>query len=224
MAEEETPVETPVDDNIGDETPVDPSPAEETPSDEPSGEDDKTPDDKAPVPYSRFKESRDELREEREARERDKADFEDRFAKLEQKPDESDDWDDDAPMTRKELKEYETKKDEERKDKEMQEWFKGEHKRLEEAHDGSDGLPKYSQTKARDFIRENPKLAFLEPEDLYDKMNRDAIIDHKAEQKLKAQKGDKVEGAETPPKKPAPPKDFDDPKDHDAYIRDKYSS
>lgn len=51
--------------------------------------------------------------------------------------------------------------------------------KLEERHDGSDGLPKFDKAEYQDFIQRNPKYSNYDPEDVFEKMYSEEILDAK---------------------------------------------
>lgn len=194
----------------------------------PEGGGDKTPEAKPEreqmIPRERFDEVNSTLKEEREKREALEArmtDWESRQEEKNNAPDkDEEDIDPDAPVTKKELKAWE----EGLKDKQFQEQINNRHTELEKEIDGKDGRPAYKKSEIVSFVRKNPEKAAADPMDVYRLMHYDKLVDWKAEEKLKKQKGDNVEKPSPAPKKPDSPKDFKNSKSHDDYVRDKYRS
>lgn len=188
MGEPILPDEVPVDDNQGDDpTPPAPS-ADEVP---------KEPD---PVPYSRFKEVNDAKADKEAEIERMREEHEAELEKVRNEkatPDE-DPWEDeDAPVTKKELKEMQQKKDKEIEDKKVLETVQARHSELEKLHDGKDGLPVYNKKEIESFAHKN-KFFPQDPDDVYQKMHRAEIVQAEAKKLVAAGKGVHVEKNKAP--------------------------
>jgi len=52
-------------------------------------------------------------------------------------------------------------------------------KDLERKYDGSDGLPRFERTEYEDYIKRNPQYASYQPEDVYQKIYSEEIMDAK---------------------------------------------
>lgn len=205
-------VETPV---VETTPPADSATATTPPAEKPERE--------AMIPRERFDEVNNSLKEEREARlalESRMSDFERQQEENKNQPNKEDEIDPDAPVTKKELKEWEERE----KDKDFQKQIDNRHSELEKELDGKDGRPAYKKSEIVAFVRKNPEKATADPMDVYKLMNYDKLVDWKAEQKLKAQKPDNVEKPAPAPKKPDAPKSFKTAKEHDDYVRAKYNS